>query len=292
MTSTVVLPFADMLGQDMVDLFRISTDEIWHVGNGSINGVMFTESDAMVLARVAMGESPGSLDDQMYIMWNIRLRAELGFKNAGSNGGWRAQPDRWGPPTSIKEEALCDGGCQYEAVRATNGIYLPETVNSHIRRMISPTDEELGDFYLSYMAALRIADAPISDFPEQLKGYDSFRAPSIDWHGRRHRSGGLLSAQFFNGGEIWRDSYPQDNEYWDRMEKEDTELPNPWGYSPVDLTTRLLIADGQIEIAERLCDVQWLEEARFHLGIAILMSSDDSTATGVLTPDLDCATFR
>ena len=219
-TPTSISPFAEIIGLDLVDQFRITTDEIWHVGNGSINGVMFTESDAMVLARVAMGESPGCLDDQMYIMWNIRLRAELGFKDAGANGGWRAQPDRWGPPTSIKEEALCDGGCQYEAVRATDGIYFPEIVKSHIRRMISPTDKELGDFYLSYMVALEIAAAPISDFPEQMRGYDSFRAPSIDWHGRRHRSGGLRSAQFFNGGEIWRDSYPQDNEYWEQMEEE------------------------------------------------------------------------
>lgn len=280
MTPTVVSPFAEMIGSDLIDLFRISTHEIWHVGDGSINGVMFTESDAMVLARVAMGESPGSLDDQMYIMWNIRLRAELGFKGAGANGGWRAQPDRWGPPTSIKEEALCDGGCQYEAVRATNGIYFPEIVRSHIRRMISPTDEELGDFYLSYMAALTIVDAPMSDFPEPLRGYDSFRAPSIDWHGRRHRSGGLLSAQFLRGGEIWRDSYPQDNEYWDRMEEEGEVAlseAETWHYGPVDLKTRLLVADGQIEIAERLCDTQWLREARFHLGIAISMASASET---------------
>jgi len=207
----------------MVDLFRITTHEIWHVGNGSINGVMMTEDDAMVLARVAMGESPGCLDDQIYIMWNIRLRAELGFKGAGANGGWRAEPDRWGPPTSIKKEALCDGGCQYEPVRATHNIYFPEVVRSHIRRMISPVDKELGDFYLSYMAALAVVDAPISDFPEQMKGYDSFRSPSVTWYGQRNRPGGLLSAQFFRGGEIWRDEYPQDNAYWDRMEEEEEE---------------------------------------------------------------------
>ena len=105
---------------------------------------------------------------------------------------------------------------QYAPVTATSGIYFPLIVKSHLRGMISPTNEQLDDFYLTYQLALEIIDAPFHNFPEALKGYDSFRSPSIDWYGRRHRTGGLLSAQFFPRGEIWRDSYPQDNEYWEQ----------------------------------------------------------------------------
>jgi len=223
-TATPISPFAEIIGLDLVDQFRITTDEIWHVGNGSINGVMHTESDAMVLTRVSLGETPGNLDDRIYIMWNIRLRAYLGFKNAGAHGGWRAEPNRWGPPTSIKIEALCNGGCQYEAVRATHGIYFPLDINSHIRTMISPTDERLADFYVTYMAALEIVNAPITDYPERLRGYESFRAPSVTWIGTRNRSGGLLSTQYFRGGEIWRDEFPQDNVFWEEIEN-DTVCP-------------------------------------------------------------------
>ena len=100
-TPTAYSPFADFISHELVEQFRITTDEIWHEGNGSINGYMKTESNAMVLTRVSMGESPGCLDDRIMIMWNIRLRAELGFKKARSHGGWRAEPDRWGPPTTI-----------------------------------------------------------------------------------------------------------------------------------------------------------------------------------------------
>lgn len=219
-TPTSISPFAEIIGSDLVDQFRITTDEIWHVGDGSINGYMFTESDAMVLTRVSLGETPGNLDDRIYIMWNIRLRAVLGFKEAGANGGWRAQPDRRGPMTSIKREALCDGGCQYEAVRATDDIYFPHVIASHIRTMIHPTDERLADFYVTYMAALHVLASPMSDFPEEMKGYDGFRSPSVTWIGTRNRSGGLRSVQFFRGGEIWRDEYPEDNEYWKQMEEE------------------------------------------------------------------------
>jgi len=214
-TPTPYSPFADFISQDLVDQFRITTDEIWHVGDGSIRGYMLTESDAMVLTRVSMGESPGCLDDRMMVMWNIRLRAELGFKNAGPYSGWRAEPDRWGPPTSIKREGVSG---QYAPVMATAGIYFPLSVKSHIRAMISPTNEQLGAFYLTYMTALKIVDAPMSDYPEQLRGFDSFRSPSIAWYGQRNRPGGLLSVQLFPRGEIWRDAYPQDNVYWDEIE--------------------------------------------------------------------------
>ena len=79
-------------------------------------------------------------------------------------------------------------------------------------------DKQLGAFYLTYIVALTIVDAPMSDYPEQLKGYDSFRAPSVAWHGQRNRVDGLRSVQLFPRGEIWRDEYPQDNVFWDQFE--------------------------------------------------------------------------
>jgi len=215
-TAVVFSPFADYIGLDLVEQFRITTHEIWHEGNGSIREYMLTESDAMVLTRIAMGEAPSCIDDRIMVMWNIRLRAELGFKNAGAYGGWRAEPDRWGPPTSIKREGVSG---QYAPVTATNNVYFPLIVNSHIRAMISPTDKQLGAFYLTYIVALKIVDAPMSDYPEQLKGFDSFRAPSIAWHGQRNRPGGLKSIQLFSRGEIWRDEYPQDNVFWELLKE-------------------------------------------------------------------------
>ncbi len=209
-------PIVKFIGEELVEQFRITTWEIWHVGDGSINGVMWTESDALVLTRVSMGEAPGSFDDRVYVMWSIRLRAHLGYKNAGAYGGWRAQPDRWGPPTSIKEEALCNAGCQYEPVRSTFGIYFPLAIKeySHIRAMVSPTDAQLPDFYLTYLAAEQIMADDIYGMPKALRGYESFRSPQVTWIGQFNRSGGLRSERFFADGNIWRDEYSEDNEFW------------------------------------------------------------------------------
>jgi len=208
-------PVLDLFGQAMVDSLRITTDEIWHVGDGSVQGVMQTEADPVVIARVAMAESPGNFNDRIMVMWLIRLRSELGFKNAGEYAGTRARPDRWGPPTTIKQEALCDGGCQFEVVRATFGIYWPEGIKSPgIRAMVSPTDEQIADLWLTYQAAVHVLSSPLSAFPADLRGYDSFRSPSVTWYGIRYYSGGLRSRQMFPRGLIWRDESPQDNGFW------------------------------------------------------------------------------
>jgi hypothetical protein len=214
-TPTARPPVLDLFGQPMVDSLRITTDEIWHLGDGSVQGVMQTEADPLVVARVAMAESPGNFNDRMLVIWLIRLRSELGFKNAGEYAGTRARPDRWGPPTTIKQEALCDGGCQFEVVRATFGIYWPEGIKSPgIRAMVSPDDEQIGDLWLTYQAAVFILSSPLSGFPAELRGYDSFRSPSLAWHGTRYYSGGLRSRQMFPRGLVWRDESPQDNTFW------------------------------------------------------------------------------
>ncbi|MGH9158183.1 MAG: hypothetical protein ACRD1K_20635 [Acidimicrobiales bacterium] len=211
-TPTVVPPIYEQIGPGLVDQFRI--ESVWTCG-GSVNRCMHAESDPLILARVAMGEAPHSLSDRVYIMWSIRLRAALGFKE--SLPGYRAVPNRWGPETSIAVEALCNGGCQYSPVRAAEGIYFPcqELAETHaLRSMLCPTDEQLEDFYLTWTFAEAIAFARFDEFPLELRGYESFRSPDVTWHGQVNRPGGLRSAQFFRRGNIWRDEFPQDNVFW------------------------------------------------------------------------------
>ena len=206
-------PIEYFIGLDMVRKIRITTQDIWDAG--SVADIMWNEEDALVLTRIAMGESPSSFNDRVYIMWNIRLRAELGFKGAGYYSGYRSIPDLWGPETSIKQEALCYGGCQFSPAQAVSGIYFPLKVKSHLRKMLYPIDEDLIDFLITYRMALQILEADFdNDFPEELKGYDGFRSPSISWVGRIDWKGGLPSIQFFERQNVWRDEYGKDNLYW------------------------------------------------------------------------------
>jgi hypothetical protein len=206
-------PIEYFIGLDLVRKIRITTQDIWDAG--SMADVLWGEDDAMVMARIAMGESPSSFNDRVYIMWNIRLRAELGFKGAGYYSGNRSIPDRWGPETTIKQEALCYGGCQFSPARAVHNIYFPLNVNSHLRKMLYPLDEDLIDFLITYRMALQILEADFdSEFPEELKGYDGFRSPTVSWIGRIDWEGGLPSVQFFARQEVWRDECDKDNVYW------------------------------------------------------------------------------
>jgi hypothetical protein len=211
-----VPPIYYEIGPELVDQFRI--ESVWACG-GSMNRCLLGESEAMVLARVAMGEAPHSLSDRVYVMWNIKLRAALGFKEALP--GYLANPERWGPETSIYVEALCNGGCQYAPVRAADGIFFPckELAESHaLRPMLCPTDEQLDAFWWTYTIAEGIVVTDLSRYPEWLKGYDSFRSPQVAWYGTINRPGGLRSIQFFGRGNIWRDEYEQDNAFWESFD--------------------------------------------------------------------------
>ena len=212
-------PIEYYIGLDMIRKIRITTQDIWDAG--SVADVMWNEEDALVLTRIAMGESPGSFNDRVYVMWNIRMRVELGFKNAGYYSGYRSMPDRWGEPTSIKQEALCYRGCQYSPARAVENIYFPLEVNSHLRKMLYPVDDDLIDFLITYKMALQILNADFDgEFPEGLKGYDGFRSPTVSWIGRVDWKGGLPSVQFFARQNIWRDEYDKDNVYWNLVSEE------------------------------------------------------------------------
>jgi len=218
-----------VVGEDMVDLFRI--EDAWKCG-GSAHECMKTESDAMILARVAIGESPSSPGDQIYVIWLIKFRAYLGFKNAGHYGGWRDIPARWGPETSIAREGLCNGGCQFSPARAAVDIYFPCRLDetNPMRKMLCPIDADLPDFLFAYTAAQAILAAPISEFPMELRGYDNFRSPSIVGERQRNRMpDGLLSRQFFPRANIWRDEFPDDNEYWRAVEMRQDAISNEAG---------------------------------------------------------------
>lgn len=177
---------------------------------------MWHEPDELVLARISIGEAPQSLSDRAYVMWNIKLRSELGFKNAAEYGGYRAVPGRWGPSTSVKREALCDGGCQYSPARAAAGLYYPCNLSagSPMRFMLCPTDRQLVEFDATVRMARQILAAPLSDMPLELRGYDGFRSPTIVGVGGIFRPGGLRAQQFFHGQNVWMDEYPEDNVYW------------------------------------------------------------------------------
>jgi len=207
----------------LVDSFRI--ENAFECG-GSVHDCMRNESDALVLTRVAMGEAPNSFDDRVYVMWNIRLRAELGFKLAGHYAGQNELPLAWGPPTSIKHEALCNGGCQYSPARAAQEIYFGCELEdrSSMRAMVCPTDEDVIEFYMTFVAAQQILEKPLSEFPPELRGYDGFRSPQVTWMGTIDRQGGLASRRFFEHGNIWRDEYPKDNRFWDAVAEGRIEL--------------------------------------------------------------------
>lgn len=209
---------------------------------GDAERCMWQESDAMVMARIAMGEAPDSINDRIYIMWNIRMRAELGFGGSAYYSGSRSTPDAWGPSTTIKEEALCDGGCQFSPARAASNVYFPCALSegNPMRAMLCPTDDQLPGFLMTYAAADYILRAPLSEMPVELRGYDGFRSPQVSWVGRIDHAGGLRSRRFFPNGNIWRDEYEKDNVFWERVALRGTATPTPT-ITPTPRPTRTLL---------------------------------------------------
>lgn len=215
------------------DLFRVTSHEIGTLGNWRVNHYMLHESDALVLTRTAMGEAPDNLDDRILVMWLIKIRAQLGYKNG--RWGFVGTIDRWGPPSSIKMEALCIGGCQFEVWRAAQYVIRPSQLPTTgiLSKMLYPADEYLDDFADTYVQALAIVDARLRDAPEILRGYDGFLSPGasdthfIDW-----KPNGLKRLQLSGeGGNVWIDHFKQDNHFWDllpgRLALTPSAVPSP-----------------------------------------------------------------
>jgi len=210
----VLLSAAVPIGNPLlIEQFRITSEEVGEIGHWSMGGYLIRESDALILTRVALGEAPYCLQDQIYIMWNIKLRAELGYKNY--NKGPNAHKiDRWGAPTSIQMEALCVGGCQYDIVRVIENVIYPERADNILRLMLHPDNEQLEQFYNAYEEAVRILSLPLSEMPEELIGYDGFLSNEasdtnfIDWYGGNKR------IQLTSCGNVWNDKYKEDNRWF------------------------------------------------------------------------------
>ena len=209
---------------EQIDQFRITAEELGTIGHWSVNGYMIRESDALVMTRIALGEAPYCPQDQEYVMWNIRVRAELGYKNYGS-GTPAHKIDRWGAPTSIQMEGLCVRSCQYQIMVLAERVINPKNADLTILRlMLYPEDgSQLRQFYRAYRMARRILLRPLTDMPEELQGYDSFVAPSRggtgwnDW-----KPNGLKRVQFFTCGNVWVDRLKEDNR-WFFMQDEEAE---------------------------------------------------------------------
>lgn len=228
-TTWPMSPAVGVVGQDMVDLYRIENS--WRCG-GDVHDCMMAEDDALVLARIALAEAPSSVNDQIAVMWLIRLRAELGYKNRKYSQGWCGDrwcyiPGVWGDPTSIKTEALCVEGCQFSPAQYAQHVYFPCGLadTNHMRLALCPTDDQLGAFAVAYAAAQVVLAAPLSEFPAELRGFDSFRSPSVAGEGQRNRVDGLRSVKLWPGGNIWRDELLDDNIFWGMVEATPTPKP-------------------------------------------------------------------
>lgn len=217
-------PF-QLIPLELIDLFRITTCEIWNVGGGNLHSVVEQESDALIITRVAMGENPHSLTERMYIMWLIRLRAELGYKNAGRRGFVQPEASWWDEPTTIKQEALCIGGCQFAPVKMWGGVYFPANLKpGQLSAMVYPKGEQLLDFWHTYQIALIVLEMPMSNYPHEFRGYDEFRSSAITITGLTYREGGLQSRYMVRETfpyNIFRDVSTWDNVFWERLESKE-----------------------------------------------------------------------
>ena len=117
------------------NLFRITNDEVDAAG-GMFNYLQ-TESEALLLARLAMGEGADSnADDQKFVMWTVKARTIIGVSSK-----------RQYHPTTIKAEILHPD--QYCAITSLIAVQYPENLGddgSNIKRMGYPRDADLSQF--------------------------------------------------------------------------------------------------------------------------------------------------
>ncbi len=213
---------ATAIPENLRNLARITPDEIAHAGG--LREYLLSESDALTLTRVAMGESNVYMQDRNYIMWLIKMRAELGYQNSSSRG-INPPNNRWGASTSIKTETLSETAInsqQFEPVTVVITQYENNRAGfdpsgypagSNLRAMLSPTDEQLPAFIETYQTASTLVSTSFSSMPEELKGFDSFRSSSSP-QGEASWIGGRTSSQLVAGGNVYRDDSWIDNIYF------------------------------------------------------------------------------
>jgi hypothetical protein len=278
-----------LIEPELIEKFRITTPEIAELGNWYVNAYMLHEEDALVLTRTALPESPESLDDRILVMWLIRIRADLGYKNA--KWAFSGTVDRFGPPSTIKMEALCIGGCQFEVWRAAQYVTNPAKLASTgiLRLMLHPRDEDLMKFYETYQAALEIVNAPLSEAPELVRGYDGFLSPGAsDTHFRDWKPNGLLRLQHYEGGNVWIDYDKRDNFFFEMLPFRTTPSITPSAV-PTEVPTMTPTTEATpTATSDLLATAEALEPAVI-IGRPEFVSEEKPSSKGVLSMDIEAA---
>jgi hypothetical protein len=212
------------------DLFRITSQKI-SIAGGMANHLR-TEPEALVLARIAIGEGQEeNLLEQEYIMWTVRARAAIGFANGGGHRGVIVTP------TTINDEAL--NGNAYHAIQGILSYTAPEHTACHnnLTRMTYPCNGKfLDDFNEAYQKAIQVMSKAITEMPEPVRGFESFASTSTTQPGlyctegefdstitRRHAQL-APSVNPDSHSTIFRDCYLNDN---DLLVEHGLSIPRP-----------------------------------------------------------------
>jgi len=150
-----------------------------------------SEDDAVLVTRLAMGESRQSASDREYVIWIVRVRTQIAFT---------VNVPIPGQTTSVKDEVLAPG--QFTAISSILNVTDPRSKSLEqgtsfacggaLNGMIYPCDvsgvsgvapnpdalnaQALVEWQQTYYAAQRILNAPINQMPAELRTYDSFLA--------------------------------------------------------------------------------------------------------------------
>lgn len=163
------------------DIFHITGNTLAHQ---NMEEYLKSESDALLLARLAIGEGvEGSTIDQNYIMWTVKIRAEVGYSNYRA-GTYQIAPT----PTSIKQEIFATN--QYQSITGQNGVggiitgnnwaIVTEQTNcgSSFVRMGNPcSDLDLQRLKSAYSDAQAILAQNVKNAPDQIKDFDTYISP-------------------------------------------------------------------------------------------------------------------
>jgi hypothetical protein len=177
------------------DIFRITKEDIAGAG-GSMSSYLQQEDEALLMARIAMGEATDNSDERLRIMWLIKIQAELGYMNANARGRDLFYIDHYGQKSTIRNELLKDSK-QFQVVDAALPVLDPERDTylanlPHIKAMLYPNDNQVEEFKTLYSNAkliLTIQEDGLktSTDPQlnQIRGYDEYRAYAITKRDRK-----------------------------------------------------------------------------------------------------------
>jgi hypothetical protein len=224
---------------DYPALFSITKAEIDSAGG--IANYLRSESPELLLARTGMGEGADkNLKDRTYVMWIVKVRAEIGLSN------YKAGIPSTSQMTSITAEGLAlkpgvpanttnPDGYQFSAIGAL--IVDPygsiqADCKTNVRRMSNPCDVQ--EFLETYNAAKTIANSSISSIPQELKGFDTFTSQSAGKPGQKCQFGDYdpkynrLAEQLAgSGSSVFFDCFWPDNIILKTIQGDPYATPSP-----------------------------------------------------------------